>query len=83
MLANCYRNSLALAKQHAITSIAFPSISTGVYRFPLERAAKIAVSEVVRFLDTNVIIEKVIFVCFGSRAYRVYEAILKEGAAQK
>jgi len=77
LLANCYRNSLELAEQHGIKTIAFPSISTGVYRFPLERAAKIAVSEVIRFLEVHETIEKVIFVCFGKQAYRVYQEIIK------
>lgn len=77
LLASCYRKSLELAKKYSIKTIAFPSISTGVYRFPLERAAKIAVSEVTRFLEADDTIEKVSFVCFGSQAYQVYENILE------
>ena len=65
LLANCYRNSLELAIKNNIKTIAFPAISTGVYRFPIERAAKIAISEVKNFLEKNKSIEKVIFVCFG------------------
>ncbi|MEE8548240.1 MAG: O-acetyl-ADP-ribose deacetylase, partial [Alphaproteobacteria bacterium] len=53
LLAGCYRNSLELARQHQIRSIAFPSISTGAYRFPFERAAKIAIETVAAFLETD------------------------------
>ena len=68
-LANCYKNSLKLAVENKIKTIAFPAISTGVYRFPLERATKIAVSEVKKFLEKNESIEKVIFVCFDEETY--------------
>jgi O-acetyl-ADP-ribose deacetylase (regulator of RNase III) len=64
LLASCYKNSLKLAVENGIKTIAFPSISTGVYHFPLERATKIAVDEVKKFLDKNESIEKVVFVCF-------------------
>src|SRR5207237_373407 len=64
LLARCYRNSLALAIAHRIRSIAFPSISTGAYRFPLERAAGIAVREVKAFLRDDASIEKLVLVCF-------------------
>ncbi|MDO8549273.1 MAG: O-acetyl-ADP-ribose deacetylase [Ignavibacteria bacterium] len=77
-LANCYRNSLKLAVENNIKTIAFPSISTGVYRFPVERASKIAVKEVKDFLENNPSVEKVIFVCFDEHTYQVYEKILKE-----
>lgn len=72
LLAQCYRNSLALAELCPIETIAFPSISTGVYRFPIERASRIAVSEVKRFLEKNTSIEKVIFVCFSSQDFNCY-----------
>jgi O-acetyl-ADP-ribose deacetylase (regulator of RNase III) len=77
LLANCYRNSLALAVQHGVRTIAFPSISTGAYGFPLERAARIAVAEVRDFLQRNSSIEKVVLVCFGRTALEVYESELK------
>ena len=76
LLANCYRNSLRIAFENNIKTIAFPSISTGVYRFPVERASKIAVKEVKDFLDKNPSIEKVIFVCFDDKTYEVYKNIL-------
>ena len=77
LLANCYKNSLKLAVENKIKTIAFPAISTGVYRFPLERATKIATTEVKKFLEKNDSIEKVIFVCFDEETYSVYQKILK------
>jgi O-acetyl-ADP-ribose deacetylase (regulator of RNase III) len=78
LLTSCYFNSLQLASQNNISSIAFPSISTGVYSFPAERAAKIAVREVKNFLSGNFKIEKVIFVCFDDRTYQIYKSLLGE-----
>src|SRR5690348_17247245 len=72
LLANCYRNSFALVEQNGIRSVAFPSISTGAYRFPLERAAGIAVRECVAFLRQNESVERVLLVCFGDTARAVY-----------
>jgi len=77
LLANCYRNSLKLAVENGIKTIAFPAISTGVYRFPLERALKIAVSEVKKFLKANNLIEKVVFVCFDEETFKAYKEELK------
>jgi len=77
LLANCYKNSLKLAAENDIKTIAFPSVSTGVYRFPVERASKIAVKEVKDFLEKDSSIEKVIFVCFDDRIYEIYNEILK------
>jgi O-acetyl-ADP-ribose deacetylase (regulator of RNase III) len=77
LLANCYKNSLKLAAENNIKTIAFPSVSTGVYRFPVERASKIAVKEVKDFLEKDSPIEKVIFVCFDDRTYEIYNEILK------
>jgi O-acetyl-ADP-ribose deacetylase (regulator of RNase III) len=76
LLANCYQNSLKLAADNNIKTIAFPSISTGVYRFPVERASKIAVKEAKDFLEKNPSIEKIIFVCFDDKTYEEYERIL-------
>jgi len=78
LLANCYKNSLKLAVENGVKIIAFPAISTGIYRFPLERATKIAVGEVKKFLKKNEPIEKIIFVCFDDETYQVYAKILKE-----
>ena len=78
LLANCYRNSLEMAVENDVKTIAFPSISTGAYHFPLERAAKIAVREVKKFLEKNDILEKVIFVGFDDKTCDVYKNILND-----
>jgi O-acetyl-ADP-ribose deacetylase (regulator of RNase III) len=78
LLASCCRNSLELAARHDIKSIAFPGISTGAYRFPLERATRIALAETNQFLARGVSIEKVLFVCFGAAARECYERIAPE-----
>lgn len=78
LLANCYRNSLKLAVENGIHTIAFPAISTGVYRFPLERATRIALNEVKRFLKQDDSIEKVIFVCFDRHTYDTYQRTFRE-----
>ena len=78
LLASCYRSCFALVKQHGIKTVAFPSISTGAYGFPMERAARIAVRETEKFLERNQSVEKVLLVCFGASALKIYEAALKE-----
>jgi O-acetyl-ADP-ribose deacetylase (regulator of RNase III) len=72
-LAACYRNSLELAVKNGIKTLAFPSISTGVYRFPVERAASIAVGEIRKFLDANKSIEKVMMICFDENTFDIYK----------
>lgn len=76
LLANCYINSLKLAESLDVKTIAFPNISTGIYRFPKELAAKIAIDEVKNF--TSEIIEKVVFVCFDDENEIIYKQFLKE-----
>jgi len=78
LLRNAYRNSLKLAVENGIKTIAFPAISTGVYSFPLERATKIAVEEVLKFLSNNDSIEKVIFACFNEKTYECYKSVLEQ-----
>ncbi|MEL4304811.1 O-acetyl-ADP-ribose deacetylase [Methanococcoides sp. LMO-2] len=78
MLARCYRNSLKLAVRNGVSSIAFPSISTGAYGFPVNRAAGIAVDEILDFLEKNSSIEKVLLVCFNERAFESYSSALEE-----
>jgi len=72
LLASCYRNSLALALSHGVKSIAFPSISTGAYRFPMDRAARIAITETQKFLEKHPEIEEVSLVCFGKEALEIH-----------
>lgn len=78
LLARCYVRSLELASAHGCRSIAFPNISTGVYRYPAQRAAEVAVAAV-RGVDTP--IEEIIFACFEQRHFDLYEAMLAEGSA--
>jgi O-acetyl-ADP-ribose deacetylase len=73
LLASCYRNSLKAAADLGAKSIAFPSISTGAYGFPLERAAEIAMGETKAFLEKDKTLEQVTFVCFGERALKTYQ----------
>jgi O-acetyl-ADP-ribose deacetylase (regulator of RNase III) len=78
-LARCYRTAMALAAEHRLRSVAFPAISTGVYRFPLERATRIAVAEVARALAAPTSVERVIFCCFSAADRAVYERVLGAG----
>jgi len=78
LLANCYINSFKAALEISAITVAFPSISTGVYRFPLERAVNIALRETKFFLQNNQSIKKVIFVCFGSDVYKKYQEVFNE-----
>ena len=81
LLASCYRESLALAEQHALASVAFPAISTGIYGFPLERATRIAVAEVRRHLDAHPQPERVIFVCFRRSTSGGFNSSVRIGSA--
>lgn len=80
LLASCYNKSLQLAVQNGIKTIAFPSISTGAYGFPVNRAARIAVNEINKFLETEEgkSISKVFIVCFDSNTYENYINAMKE-----
>ena len=78
LLASCYQSCLALADQYSLRTIAFPAISTGAYRFPMELATRIAVNEVSMFLGINSSVEKVNFVCFNQEANRAYTAAVQE-----
>jgi O-acetyl-ADP-ribose deacetylase (regulator of RNase III) len=78
MLASCYQNSLRLAIEKEIKTIAFPNISTGVYGFPKELAADIAISEVKKFLTVPDQLGKVIFVAFDEENFRIYQNYLNQ-----
>ncbi len=71
-LRDCYRHSLLLAERLGAKSVAFPSISTGVYGYPVERAVPVAVEEVRRHLEATALPERVLFVAFDDRTYRAY-----------
>ena len=76
VLANCYRNSLKLAADHRINTIAFPAISCGAYGYPVDQAAQIAVTTTRQLLEQNEEIEKVIFVVVNDDVFDVYERLL-------
>jgi O-acetyl-ADP-ribose deacetylase (regulator of RNase III) len=73
LLANCYKSVFKIAREKGIRSLAFPAISCGVYRFPVDRAVKIAVQETVAELISSDAIQKVIFACFGDDVYHAYQ----------
>lgn len=81
VLASCYRNSLSLALEHGLKTIAFPAISTGIYGFPLDRAARIAAREVHQFLEENDLPEQVMLVSFSENAYHEFTAAVEEAFA--
>jgi O-acetyl-ADP-ribose deacetylase (regulator of RNase III) len=72
LLASCYRSCFAIARERGLKSIAFPAISCGVYRFPVDRAVAIAVRETRAELERSPKVEKVIFACFGDEIYKAY-----------
>lgn len=76
LLQNCYRNSMKLAEQNGIKTIAFPSISTGAYGFPVERAVPIALRTVRESLEKARSLEKIVFVCFSKTDYDIYQKSL-------
>jgi O-acetyl-ADP-ribose deacetylase (regulator of RNase III) len=78
ILASCYRATLELARAHGLTSLAFPGISTGVYGYPAEAAARIAVREVSDFLASDAAMQRVVFVTFSRAATEIYRAVLSE-----
>ena len=77
LLKSCYRSCFAIARQHNIRTIAFPAISCGVYRFPVDRAVEIAVRETTAELNANKTVEEVIFACFGDEVYSAYIRAIK------
>lgn len=78
LLADCYRNCLRIAVENNVKSIAFPSISTGAYAYPIELASKIALTEMNEFLKSNNEIEKILIVCFGNQAFNLYQQTFHE-----
>ncbi len=77
LLANCYRSCFAIAREHGLRSLAFPAISCGIYRFPVDLAVEIAMRETLAELSGNDAIEKVIFACFGDEVYASYQRALR------
>jgi O-acetyl-ADP-ribose deacetylase len=81
ILASCYRNSLSLALEHGLQTVAFPAISTGIYGFPVERAARIAAREVRQFLEEHDLPVQAILVCFSDGALDEFTAAVEEAFA--
>ncbi len=79
LLASCYRRSVQLAAENGVASLAFPSISTGIYGYPIEAAAKVAVAAVRAALAEFPDVREVIFCCFSAEDLRVYESALRDG----
>ena len=82
LLAACYRNSLALAAEHGLASIAYPAISTGIFGFPPPRAARIAVATVLDSLRNEPSIRRVVFCCFGGESHAHHETALASALNQ-
>lgn len=78
LLADCYKNSLNLAASHGCETVAFPSISTGVYRFPLQLASEIAVKTILDFLKTDKLLRRVTIVCFDDHTKSFYDKALEK-----
>lgn len=74
-LSNCYYNSLRLALEYKIESIAFPNISTGIYGYPKKQAAEVAMKTVAAWLESNALPGKIYFVCFDEENYQLYQAL--------
>ncbi|MEW6354453.1 MAG: O-acetyl-ADP-ribose deacetylase [Pseudomonadota bacterium] len=77
LLAKCYQSCFALTERYALRSIAFPSISTGAYGFPIERAAKIALTEMRQALENNTVLEQMLVVAFNAHVYDCYAQLLQ------
>jgi len=78
LLTSCYRSSLELAQRHGVRTIAFPAISTGIFGFPADRAARIAVATVCTFLGAHAIPQRVFFCCFGTESVEAHRAAMAE-----
>jgi O-acetyl-ADP-ribose deacetylase len=78
LLASCYRESLKLAQVNGIRTIAFPAISCGIYKYPIDQASKVALVETLFFLGESELPEKIIFCCFSDEIYETYERALRE-----
>jgi O-acetyl-ADP-ribose deacetylase (regulator of RNase III) len=83
LLASCYRSSLLVARDHKLRTVAFPSMSTGAYGFPVDRASRIAVREIRAFLEKNHLPQKVVMVCFDPHTHRACLAALSEPQAPR
>jgi O-acetyl-ADP-ribose deacetylase (regulator of RNase III) len=83
LLASCYRRSIALCHQHAFASVAFPAISTGVYRFPADRAARIAVGTTLETIEPETSLERIVFCCFSEESARLHDQAFSDAIADR
>jgi O-acetyl-ADP-ribose deacetylase len=83
LLASCYRRALELADEHGIARVAFPSISTGLYGYPIEHAARVAGRAVATYVQTDTAVTDVLFCCFSAAHLRVYQDVLRELRASR
>ena len=81
LLASCYRRALELARDHGLSSVAFPSISTGAYGYPIEQAAAVAQSTVRSFIEASALPEKILFCCFSELDREIYERVAERELA--
>jgi O-acetyl-ADP-ribose deacetylase (regulator of RNase III) len=82
LLASCYRRSVEIAAEQGILTLAFPSISTGIYGYPIELAARVAVATVSAQVQQHAAIQEIVFCCFSATDLAVYHSALREAAAQ-
>lgn len=81
LLASCYRRSMELCRRHSLASVAFPAISTGIFRFPADRAADIAMRTIIEALPTTPSVARIVFCCFSEPSANVHiEALLRHGS---
>ena len=78
LLASCYRSCFALAREHNLRTVAFPAISCGIYRFPIDLATEIAVRETLAELESNQTIESILFACFSEPIFAAYKRLLSQ-----
>ncbi len=83
LLASCYRRSIALCHTHLLDSVAFPAISTGVYRFPAERAAPIAVATAIEAISEETSLSQIVFCCFSEQSAELHDQALSEAIVSR
>ena len=83
LLASCYRHSIELCHRHSFASVAFPAISTGVYRFPADRAAHIAVGTTLEAIQPETSLQHIVFCCFSEKSAHLHDQALGEAIANR
>ena len=83
LLASCYRRSIELCHRHSLASVAFPAISTGVYRFPADRAAYIAVGTTLEAIQPETSLERIVFCCFSEKSAHLHDQVLGQAIANR